>query len=110
MVALQFILEPCQAPILTTGSETGTKQGITFTFTAEKAHKSLVAGGIRYQTLLVQLLIQFVFECNLLSAYMVDILPPLILQNLYFLIYLECKKNPRKTDFQHLHYVIIPTC
>lgn len=34
---LQFILEPCQAPILTAGSETGTKQGITFTFTAEKA-------------------------------------------------------------------------
>lgn len=36
-VALQFILEPRQAPILTAGSETGTKQGITFIFTAEKA-------------------------------------------------------------------------
>lgn len=31
---LQFILEPRQAPILTAGSGAGTKQGITFTFTA----------------------------------------------------------------------------
>lgn len=34
---LPFILEPRQAPILTAGSEAGTKQGITFPFTAEKA-------------------------------------------------------------------------
>lgn len=40
---LPFILEPRQAPILTAGNEAGTKQGITFTFTAERPD---VAGGV----------------------------------------------------------------